>query len=413
MHPTLHPNQPYGMTVATYLSSVTGSASASLSNSLANVLGDGSGGDSGNGGGSAAPPPAGTLAAYILEPPGFVAAAANGSARVALNASGSSNAPLRPIVVYSWSVKRLPGGQTVASAGGREKSVTLPSGLYAVYLTVTDIAGQFANTSKAFAVWPSPFTVAAIGSPPAFVQVGGDSDATQVCAMYSVVCGTHVFSCRPPASSCARSTFAFNPCNNKHNTTTHVTHTQQFLMSANGSAPAPGRNLTYFVWRVASAPDGRLLSSVAGYAGYVKLPTGSYTAQLTVFDSAGANATAVKPFVIGASSNPAAGAPEATARAAISVPPPAVAQASGSGLTRVALDATGSAPAGGAVLVNALWAVVTVPSRTPAGSGSGLQSAVVLGPGSYQVRVLGGGACNCFITIRSCVQQLRHIAACG
>lgn len=159
-------------------------------------------------------------------------------------------------------------------------------------------------------------------------------------------------------------------------------------MSANGSLPAPGRNLTHFAWRVASAPDGRAVAAVAGFAGYVSLPTGAYTATLTVHDSGGGTASAARDFVVGASSNPAApGGPNATAVAAISLPPPAVAASAGSGLTRVELDALGSAPAVGAEFTHILWAVVRLPGRAPAGSASGARSAVVLAPGSYQVRV--------------------------
>lgn len=176
----------------------------------------------------------------------------------------------------------------------------------------------------------------------------------------------------------------------KHTLTlTHTiphTHTQ-FLMSANGTLPAPGRNLTYFGWRVTSVPDGRPVASVAGFAGQLKLPVGKYTIRMVAVDSRGANSTASRDFVIGASSGGAKSAADSnsTALAVISLPPPAVAAASGAGLTRVALNAAGSAPAGGAQLHNVLWAVVALPGRSPAANSTGMQAEVWLPPGDYQV----------------------------
>jgi hypothetical protein len=156
-------------------------------------------------------------------------------------------------------------------------------------------------------------------------------------------------------------------------------------MSANGSLPAPGRNLTYFAWRVTSVPDGRVVASVMGYAGYLKLPTGKYTIDLAVQDSSGGNSTAIKQFVVGTSSNPSNPNPNATAVAAISLPPPSVLAASGSGLTRVALDSTGSLPAAGTRVANVLWAVVSIPGRTAVANTTGSVGEVWLFPGNYQV----------------------------
>jgi hypothetical protein len=168
-------------------------------------------------------------------------------------------------------------------------------------------------------------------------------------------------------------------------------------MSADGSWPAPGRNLTYFAWRVSSIPDGRTVASVAGYAGYLSLPTGRYAAALTTYDSGGANTTATKQFVVAASS--AAGsslAPEAGALAAISLPPPAVDAAAGSGVTRVELDATGSAPAPGARTLSVLWAVVSLPARMAVANATGTPVVVWLAPGQYQVSgALESGARFC------------------
>ena len=327
------PVKPYGMTMATYLQSRGGGG----------ITGGGAtgGGFATDPAASALPPPAGALAAFIREPPAFVALPpGNATARVPLNATGSAAAPLRPIAVYAWVVARLPGGQQVAKAAGKAASVALPPGAYLVSLTVTDLAGQYANTSRAVAVGLSPVTAAVIGAPAAFVQIA-DGDATQ------------------------------------------------FAMSANGSAAAPGRELAQFVFRVTSVPDGRIVANVAGFAGQLRLPTGAYTAALTVTDSGGGAATATKAFAVGASSDPggrgAAGRWNETAVAAIGLPPPQVAQAAGSGLTRVAIDASGSAPAAGATFTTVLWAVVGMPLRTPAGSASGFVSSVVLQPGSYQV----------------------------
>ena len=163
-------------------------------------------------------------------------------------------------------------------------------------------------------------------------------------------------------------------------------------MSANGSMPAPGRNLTYFAWRVTSAPDGRVVASVTGYAGQLALPTGRYTAALAVYDNIGANGTTSLDFVIGGVSSSTGtsayvnGTPVAAA-AVISLPPPHVAQAAGSGLTRVVLDCGGSAPAAGARIANVLWAIVALPLRTAAANATGAVAAVWLPPGSYQARV--------------------------
>jgi hypothetical protein len=158
-------------------------------------------------------------------------------------------------------------------------------------------------------------------------------------------------------------------------------------MSADGTWPSPGRNLTYFAWRVDSLPDGRAAAAVAGYAGYLSLPTGRYAATLTAYDSGGGNATATRQFVIAASSTSSGGGalPEAGALAAISLPPPAVVAAAGSGVTRVALDASGSAPAPGARTLSVIWAVVSLPGRAAVGNASGTPAEVWLPPGQYQV----------------------------
>jgi len=166
-------------------------------------------------------------------------------------------------------------------------------------------------------------------------------------------------------------------------------------MSANGTLPAPGRNITYFLWRVNSVPDNRTVSSVAGFAGYLKLPVGRYSASLLAIDSRGANSTATRDFVIGSSSNPSNPNANETAVATISLPPPILPQASGSGLTRVVLDASGSAPADGARFSSVLWAVVSLPQRAPVANSTGMVTEVWLVPGDYQV----GGWLSCFVFV--------------
>ena len=166
-------------------------------------------------------------------------------------------------------------------------------------------------------------------------------------------------------------------------------------MSADGSIPSPGRNLTDFRWRVMSVPDGRVVAEAAGRAGSLRLPVGRYTAKLTVADSRGGGATATKEFSVGASSDPSAkssGDLDRSALAVVSLPPPAVARASGAGLTRVPLDAAGSAPAQGARLVNVLWAVVALPGREAAANATGEHAEVWLPPGDYQVSWVDGEA---------------------
>jgi hypothetical protein len=185
----------------------------------------------------------------------------------------------------------------------------------------------------------------------------------------------------------------------------------QFLMSANGSLPAPGKNLTAVSWRVTSRPDDRLVVSVTGFGGLISLPTGSYTVTAAAYDSGGGNATASKQFCIGgvptgyltatsagsgssSSSTPTTASSQQprllnqSALAVISLPPPWLQQAPGSGLTRVQLDSLGSAAAAGAAAVNFLWAVVKLPARTAAANASGATAEVWLGPGSYQVGML-------------------------
>lgn len=160
-------------------------------------------------------------------------------------------------------------------------------------------------------------------------------------------------------------------------------------MSANGTLPSPGRNLTFFAWRVTSVPDSRVVASVAGYAGYLKLPTGKYNIHMIAVDSSGANSTATKDFVVGTSSDPGSPRYNETTVAVISLPPPLVPQAAGSGLTRVPLDSVGSSPAVGATMSSVLWAVVKLPQRTPVANSTGAVTEVWLPPGEYQV---GGGA---------------------
>lgn len=159
----------------------------------------------------------------------------------------------------------------------------------------------------------------------------------------------------------------------------------QILLSANGTLPAPGRNLTSFAWRVASLPENRTVATASGFAGRLKLPTGRYIAQLAAADSRGGGSTAAREFVIGSSSDPRA-ANASGAVATIALPPPSVPAASGSGLTRVALDASGSVPAAGAALASVLWAVVALPGRDAAANSSGVAAEVWLLPGEYQVR---------------------------
>ncbi|KAI8472685.1 MAG: hypothetical protein J3K34DRAFT_519556 [Monoraphidium minutum] len=290
------------------------------------------------GAGGGAPGALGVLSAVIAAPANVVSTGGNHTGRVPLDAAGSQQAPLRPILMYSWLIKRLPDGEQVAATGGKQTSVWLPTGVYAVTLTVTDLMGSAASASKVFAVWPVTATTAVIRSPPDFVQAEGE--------------------------------------------------TTQFLMSGNGTLPAPGRNLTMFAWRVASVPDGRVVASVAGYAGHLRLPTGKYSIQMVAVDSGRGNDTAAKEFVIGSSSDPRNPNWNETAIAAISLPAPAVPQATGSGLTRVALDAAGSSPAGGARLTSVLWAVVALPGRAAAANASGAAAEVWLPPGDYQVGLL-------------------------
>ena len=123
--------------------------------------------------------PSGPLAAAIAAPDDVVTTGGNATARVALDAAGSASAPLRPIVLYAWSVKRLPDGLQVAAATGRRTQVWLPPGVYAASLLATDLMGATASAAKVFAVWPVKDTTAAIGSPAAFVAAT-DSDGAQV-----------------------------------------------------------------------------------------------------------------------------------------------------------------------------------------------------------------------------------------
>jgi hypothetical protein len=141
--------------------------------------GAGSGG-AGTPSGAGGPPPAlGALAAFIASPRDVVPTGGNATVRVDLDATGSQAAPLRPILMYTWSVKRLPDQLQVAATGGRSTSVWLHPGVYAVTLTVTDLMGASASAGRVFAVWPVEKTTAVIGQPPAFVPVEL-GDATQV-----------------------------------------------------------------------------------------------------------------------------------------------------------------------------------------------------------------------------------------
>jgi len=160
-------------------------------------------------------------------------------------------------------------------------------------------------------------------------------------------------------------------------------------MSANGSLPAPGCNLTYFAWQVTSLPDNRIVASVAGFSGTLTLPTGKYVVGMAAYDSSRGNATASKEFVIGAvSSGTSTLTGSNSAVAVISLPPPQVNPASGSGLTRVVLDSHGSASAAGAAAVSILWAVVLLPQRIAAANATGAKADVWLKAGSYQVGLL-------------------------
>jgi hypothetical protein len=124
------------------------------------------------------------LGANIASPDAVVSTGGNKTGLVLLNATGSTQAPLRPILLYSWVVRRLPDGQQVAAAAGKATSVWLATGVYAVTLTVTDLVGAAANASKVFAVWPVPVTTAVISSPAAVV-IAADGDGTQVWVLQS------------------------------------------------------------------------------------------------------------------------------------------------------------------------------------------------------------------------------------
>jgi len=112
---------------------------------------------------------------YVILPLG-----GNATAQVVLNGTGSVQATaLRPILLYSWTIKRLPDATQVATAAATVARVWLPLGVYGAYLSVTDLSGQSSTTAKAFSVWPTPVTTAVISSPPSIVPVV-DGDATQV-----------------------------------------------------------------------------------------------------------------------------------------------------------------------------------------------------------------------------------------
>jgi len=126
-----------------------------------------------------APPVFGVLTAVIASPPNVVSTEGNRTAKVVLDASGSQAAPLKPILFYSWTIKRLPDQLQVAATGNKVSQVWLHTGIYAATLTVTDLNGGTASASKIFAVWPVMNTTAAISSPKPFVLVDS-ADATEV-----------------------------------------------------------------------------------------------------------------------------------------------------------------------------------------------------------------------------------------
>lgn len=132
-------------------------------------------------------PGPGGLTAVITSPEQVVATGGNATAKVVLDATGSVSGPLRPILVYSWNIKRLPDGMQVAATGSKQSQVWLRTGVYAVTLTVTDILGDSASAGKIFAVWPVKETTAVIASPPPFVEAT-DVDGTQVCFVAYVSC---------------------------------------------------------------------------------------------------------------------------------------------------------------------------------------------------------------------------------
>ncbi len=127
----------------------------------------------------AAPPALGALQAFIASPPNVVTTDGNLTAKVILDATGSQSAPLKPILLYSWNIIRLPDRLQVAATGNKQTQVWLHTGVYVATLTVTDLVGATSAASKVFAVWPVNQTTAAISSPKEFVPVA-DADATQV-----------------------------------------------------------------------------------------------------------------------------------------------------------------------------------------------------------------------------------------
>ena len=182
------PVKPLGVSMAAYLASNASAAAAGSSAATAAAA-------------AAAASLGGGPTAVIAAPPTFVptSTAANYSARVTLNATGSTGSLVRPILLYNWVVRHLPSGAVAATASGKVANVLLPASVYAAYLTATDIAGAVGNATKVFAVWPTPVTAAVIGSPGPLV-VATDGDATQVWSL--AVCALCVAHVSRPSTQC-------------------------------------------------------------------------------------------------------------------------------------------------------------------------------------------------------------------
>jgi hypothetical protein len=252
---------------------------------------------------------------------------------VYLDATGSTAAAGRSLIAFTWQVLRKPDGASITQVDGLRTPIWLGPGVYAAKLTVTDTSGQTATTTKDFSVGDVAETLAYISSPGSFVdQADGGSVDVQ--------------------------------------------------LSAAGSKGGPGRSIVGYRWAVMRLPDNARVSTPEGPAATVSVPVGSYRAFLVVFDSGGGNATASKDFVVGSR--------DASGAAAVITWPPALVQAStGSTLTTIALDGSGSAPAwNGSTISQYIWAVVSMPHKQPVANATGRLTTTALPAGFYQVGLL-------------------------
>jgi hypothetical protein len=253
--------------------------------------------------------------------------------QVYLDATGSTAAAGRSLIAFTWQVLRKPDGASITQVDGLRTPIWLGPGVYVAKLTVTDTSGQTATATKDFSVGDVAETLAYISSPGSFVdQADGGSVDVQ--------------------------------------------------LSAAGSKGGPGRSIVGYRWAVMRLPDNARVSTPEGPAATVSVPVGSYSAHLVVFDSGGGNATASRDFVVGSR--------DASGAAAVITWPPALVQAStGSGLTTIALDGSGSAPAwNGSTISQYIWAVVSMPNKQPVANATGRLTTIVLPAGFYQVGLL-------------------------